>query len=83
MPEMMRERLYLKAPDTERLRKGSAGRLRHLLNTGWRETHRSYTTNYVAVLLEREGSGPQMIRPPTPVQRPPSQAPGRGPRRPR
>lgn len=81
MPEMMRERLYLKQPDSKQLRKRSAGTLRHLLSTGWRETDRSYTTNYVAVVLEREDSGPQVVHTPPPVQRPPQSTPGRGPRR--
>ncbi|HLI57536.1 MAG TPA: hypothetical protein VKY26_10970 [Actinomycetota bacterium] len=81
MSELIRERLYLKEPGTKRLRKGSAGQLRHLLATGWRETDRSYATNYVAVQLERESSGPEMVRPSIPVQRPPHQAPGRGPQR--
>jgi hypothetical protein len=83
MPELIRERLYLKEPGTKRLRKGSAGQLRHLLATGWRETDRSYATNYVAVLLERDSTGPEMVRPAIPVQRPPHQAAGRGAHRPR
>ena len=41
--EVRHERLYLKEPGTERLRKNSAARLRHLLATGWRETERWYS----------------------------------------
>jgi hypothetical protein len=56
MIEIMHEQLYLKEPRTERLRKGSTGRLRHLISTGWRETERRYTADYVTLRLERPGN---------------------------
>ena len=38
--EVVHERLYLKVPGGEQLRKTSAGRLKHMLADGWRETQR-------------------------------------------
>ena len=35
--EVRVERLFLKVPNTEKLRKGAAGRHKHLLADGWRE----------------------------------------------
>jgi hypothetical protein len=46
-------RLYLKSPGTDRLRKGSAATLRHLLASGWHETHRTTDAGHVVVRLER------------------------------
>ena len=47
--EVVHERLYLREPRTERLRKGAAGHLRHLLATGWRETERWHAEDYITV----------------------------------
>ena len=58
--EVMNERLYLKEPRTDRLRKRSAARLRHLLSTGWRETERWHTEEYVTVRVERTGVSPSL-----------------------
>lgn len=49
------ERLYLKAPNTDRLRKGAAGRHRHLLADGWREMERSNEVDHIRVRYERTG----------------------------
>ncbi len=51
--EVRIERLYVKVPGTDRLRKGAAGRLRHLLQTGWAETGRRVRSDHVEVRLER------------------------------
>ena len=53
--EVRHERLYLKEPGTERIRKNSAARLRHLLATGWRETERWYADRAITVKVERTG----------------------------
>jgi hypothetical protein len=46
-------RLYMKVPGSDRLRKGSEATFRHLLATGWHETHRSGERDYVDVRLAR------------------------------
>jgi hypothetical protein len=70
------ERFYVRVPGTENLRRNAAGRLRHLLATGWRETERWIETDYIRVRLERSGHAPLMTRipkPPPPQARPPRQ----------
>lgn len=86
--EVIQERMYLKEPRTERLRKGAAGRLRYLLGSGWRETERWHTEEYITVRMERKGYAPRMTRlpkvapaPPRPPRRGFGQGPGAGPRR--
>jgi len=86
--EVVHERLYLKEPRTERLRKGAAGHLRHLLATGWRETERWHAEDYITVKMERSGHAPRAaampkVEPPPPRQRRErfGQGPGSGPRR--
>ena len=81
--EVRHEHLWLKEPGTERLRATAAGRLRHYLATGWRETDRWIGTDYITVKLERSGVDPRIgklpkIEPPPP--RPPREGggPGRG-----
>ncbi len=56
--EVRHERLYLKEPGTERLRKGSAARLKHMLATGWRETERWYSDRFITARVERSGVDP-------------------------
>jgi len=74
--EVRHERLYLKEPRTDRLRKTAAARLRYLLSTGWREVERWDTEEYVTVKVERSGHAPRMTRLPKP---PPQQPrPSRG-----
>ena len=78
--EVLHERFYLKVPRTERLRKGSAGRLRYLLSTGWRETERWQAEDYITVRVERTGHTPRIELPeakPLPA-RPPRQGGGPG-----
>jgi hypothetical protein len=83
MPQVLHERLHLKEPRTDRLRRSAAGHLRHLLDTGWRETDRWHAADYVTVRLERDGKAPERV----PATPPPAQAPrqggGRGRRSPR
>jgi hypothetical protein len=87
--EVTQERLYLKEPRTERLRKRASGRLRFLLSTGWRETDRWHTEEYITVRMERKGHAPRMTRLPKPTPPPPRSprrgfgqgGPGAGPRR--
>lgn len=86
--EVRHERLYMTEPNSERLRKTAAGRLRYLVSTGWRETERWHSPNYITVKMERSGHVPKMTRlpkPPPPPARPPRQGggprgPGGGPR---
>jgi hypothetical protein len=56
--EVRHERLYLKEPRTERLRKSAAGHSKHLLATGWREVERWYSDQYMTVRYERTGVNP-------------------------
>ena len=79
--EVIHERLYVRQPRTERLRKSAAARLRFLLSTGWRETERWHADDYVTVRVERSGHPPRIELPkavPEPP-RPPRQGQGRGP----
>jgi hypothetical protein len=81
--EVVHQRLYLREPNTERLRKSSAGRLRYLLATGWKETERWHAPEYITVKMERSGVAPRMTQMPKiapPPPRPPrSQRFGQGP----
>jgi hypothetical protein len=79
--EVRHERLYLKEPGTERLRKGSAARLRYLLASGWRETERWYTERFITARVERSGVDPavgKMPHIPPPAPRPQRQDNRRG-----
>jgi hypothetical protein len=60
--EIRYERLFVKVPGTNKLRKNAAGRLRHLLNTGWRETERVQTGDYIRVRVERTGFTPEFVK---------------------
>lgn len=86
--EVTHERLYLKEPRTERLRKTASGRLRYLLATGWRETDRWHAEDHITVRMERTGHAPRMTKLPKVEPAPPrpprggfGQGPGSGPRR--
>ena len=61
--EVRHERLWLREPGTERLRKRAAGRLKHFLAEGWRETDRWSAERYVMVRLERTGVSPWIGKP--------------------
>jgi len=79
--EARHERLYLKEPRSDRLRKGAAGRLRYLLASGWREVERWDTEEYVTVKIERSGHAPRMTvlpKPPPQLPRPPRSGFGQG-----
>jgi hypothetical protein len=65
--EITHERLYVRVPGTEKLRKTAAARLKHLLAAGWRETERTKATDFVQVRLERSGHAPMKARLPKPV----------------
>ncbi len=60
--EVRVERLYLKVPNTDKLRKGSAGRHRHLLAAGWREVERIPGIDHISVRYERTGHVPLKLR---------------------
>jgi len=60
--EVRLERLYVKVPGTDKLRKTAAGRLRRLLAEGWRETERAQNADHVAVRFERTGHTPLKYR---------------------
>jgi hypothetical protein len=61
--QVRHERLYLKEPGTERLRKNASGRLRRLVNEGWRETERWHADQFITVRLERTGVSPWIGKP--------------------
>jgi hypothetical protein len=79
--EVIQERLYLKEPRTERLRRSAEARLRYLLSTGWRETERWHANDYITVRVERSGHTPRIALPKVVAEppRPPRQGQGRGP----
>ena len=54
--EVLHERLYVRVPGTDKLRKTAAARLQHLLANGWRETERNLTADYLKVRFERDGT---------------------------
>ena len=56
--EIRVERLFLKVPNTEKLRKGAAGRHKHLLADGWREVERRREIDHIWVRYERTGPTP-------------------------
>lgn len=59
--EVRHERLYVKVPGGDKLRKTADGRLRRLVADGWREVERKQDTDYVQVRLERSGHRPPMM----------------------
>jgi hypothetical protein len=60
--EVRVERLFVKVPNTDKLRKTAAGRHRHLLATGWRELERKLEFDHVRVRYERTGHTPLKSR---------------------
>jgi hypothetical protein len=70
--EVVHERLYVRVPGGDKLRKTAAGRLKHMLADGWRETQRWQYPDSITVRLERSGHAPTMKilpKPPPPPQR--------------
>ena len=60
--EIIHERLYVKVPGGDRLRKNAAARQKHLLANGWRETERNQNADYIQVRFERTGHAPMKAR---------------------
>ena len=60
--EIIHERLYVKVPGGDRLRKNAAARQKHLLANGWRETERNLTADYLKIRFERTGHAPMKAR---------------------
>lgn len=62
--EVLHERLYVKIPGGDKLRKTAAARLKHLVAAGWRETDRFQRADHLEVRLERTGVAPMQARRP-------------------
>ena len=70
--EVVHERLFVKVPGGDKLRKTAAGRLKYMLTAGWRETNRWQNPEFITIRLERSGHAPTMKilpKPPPPPQR--------------
>jgi hypothetical protein len=60
--EILHERLYVKVPGTDKLRKTASNRQKHLLANGWRELDRQQRADHVMVTFERTGHAPMKAR---------------------
>lgn len=60
--EVTHERLYVRVPGTDKLRKTAGNRLKHLVAAGWRETDRQMFPDHVMVRFERTGHAPMRAR---------------------
>jgi hypothetical protein len=60
--EVLYERLYVKVPGTDKLRKTAAARLKHLLANGYREIDRTQAPDHIVVHVERTGVAPLKTR---------------------
>jgi hypothetical protein len=60
--QVLHERLYVRVPGTDKLRKTAAGRVKYLLANGWREIERAPTPDYIQVRFERTGHAPMKAR---------------------
>jgi hypothetical protein len=60
--EVIHERIFVKVPGGDSLRKTAAARLKHLLANGWREMERAQAAEYVQVRFERTGHAPMKAR---------------------
>jgi len=60
--QVLHERLYVRIPGTDKLRKTAAARLKHLLANGWRETERAQNPDHIMVRFERTGHAPLKAR---------------------
>lgn len=65
--EILHERLYVKVPGSDKLRKTATERQKHLLANGWRELERQRRADHVMVTFERTGHAPMKARLPKPV----------------
>jgi hypothetical protein len=76
--EVLYERLYVKVPGTDKLRKTAQARLKSLLSDGYRETERTQAPDHIVVRVERSGVPPLKVR--LPRQEAPDQRSERRPR---
>ncbi|MDP9295695.1 MAG: hypothetical protein M3O88_03225 [Actinomycetota bacterium] len=76
--EVLYERLYVKVPGTDKLRKTAQARLKSLLSDGYRETERTQAPDHIVVRVERAGVPPLKVR--LPRQEAPDQRYERRPR---
>jgi hypothetical protein len=60
--EVLHERMYVRIPGTDKLRKTASNRLKHLLANGWREMDRQQFPDHVMVRFERTGHAPMKAR---------------------
>jgi hypothetical protein len=60
--EVLHERMYVRVPGTDKLRKTASNRLRHLLANGWRETDRTQEPDHLMLRFERTGHAPMKAR---------------------
>jgi hypothetical protein len=60
--EVTHERLYVRVPGTDKLRKTASNRLKHLIAAGWRETDRQQFPDHMMVRFERTGHAPMRAR---------------------
>jgi hypothetical protein len=60
--EVLHERLHVRVPGTDKLRKNAASRLKHLVANGWRETERKQHPDHIWVRFERTGHAPMQAR---------------------
>lgn len=60
--EVTHERLYLRVPGTDKLRKTATNRHKHMIATGWRETERQQFADHMMVRYERTGHAPMRAR---------------------
>ena len=60
--ESFHERMYVRVPGTDKLRRTAAARLKHLLANGWRETDRQQFPDHLMLRFERSGHAPMRAR---------------------
>jgi hypothetical protein len=60
--QVQHERMYVRVPGTDKLRKTAANRMKHLLANGWRETDRQLFPDHLMVRFERTGHAPMRAR---------------------
>src|SRR4051794_625051 len=78
--EVLYERLYVKVPGTDKLRKTAAARLKHLLANGYREIDRTQAPDSIVVHVERTGVAPLKARLPARKRRTSATSGGRADR---
>ena len=73
--QVLHERLYVRVPGSDKLRKTAAARLKHLVATGWRETERDRKPDHIWVRFERTGHAPMRARLPKKAPENPDRTP--------